>query len=79
MTRSASRRRPSVRLRRFSGNCSREFRAGPRGPAFLYLITRGFAVTLTIGILASTFTAIVVTKSIFDYFTGRRVKRLYIG
>jgi len=25
------------------------------------------------------FTAIVVNKSIFDYFTGRRVKRLYIG
>ena len=50
---------------------------------FLYLFgtgpVRGFAVTLTIGILASMFTAIVVTKSVFDYFTGRRVKRLYIG
>ncbi len=50
---------------------------------FLYLFgtgpVRGFAVTLTIGILASMFTAIVVTKSIFDYFTGRRVRRLYIG
>jgi len=40
---------------------------------------RGFAVTLTIGIAASMFTAIVVTKAIFDYFTGRRVKKLYIG
>jgi preprotein translocase subunit SecD len=50
---------------------------------FLYLFgtgpVRGFAVTLTIGILASMFTAIVVTKAIFDYYTGRRVKRLYIG
>lgn len=50
---------------------------------FLYLFgtgpVRGFAVTLTIGILASMFTAIVVTKSVFDYFTDRRVKRLYIG
>lgn len=50
---------------------------------FLYLFgtgpVRGFAVTLTIGILASMFTAIVVTKSVFDFFTDRRVKRLYIG
>ena len=50
---------------------------------FLYLFgtgpVRGFAVTLTIGIAASMFTAIVVTKAIFDYFTGRRVKKLYIG
>lgn len=50
---------------------------------FLYLFgtgpVRGFAVTLTIGIAASMFTAIVVTKSIFDYYTGRRVKKLYIG
>jgi preprotein translocase subunit SecD len=42
-------------------------------------MSAGFAVTLTIGILASMFTAIVVTKSVFDYFTDRRVKRLYIG
>lgn len=52
--------------------------------AFLYFFgtgpVRGFAVTLTIGIAASMFTAIVVTKAIFDYFTGtRRVKKLYIG
>jgi protein-export membrane protein SecD len=33
---------------------------------------RGFAVTLSIGILASMFTAIVVTRVIFDYFTSRR-------
>ncbi len=40
---------------------------------------RGFAVTLSIGILASMFTAIVVTRVIFDYFTQRRtVTRLSI-
>jgi len=33
---------------------------------------RGFAVTLSIGILASMFTAIVVTRVIFDYLTKRR-------
>ncbi|RME00479.1 MAG: protein translocase subunit SecD, partial [Calditrichaeota bacterium] len=33
---------------------------------------RGFAVTLSIGILASMFTAIVVTRVIFDYFTQRQ-------
>ncbi|MCI0697089.1 protein translocase subunit SecD [candidate division KSB1 bacterium] len=33
---------------------------------------RGFAVTLSIGILASMFTAIVVTRVIYDYFTSRR-------
>jgi protein-export membrane protein SecD len=41
---------------------------------------RGFAVTLTIGILTSMFTAIIVTKAIFDGFTERReVKKIYIG
>jgi preprotein translocase subunit SecD len=33
---------------------------------------RGFAVTLIVGILCSMFTAIVVTRLIFDFFTGRR-------
>jgi preprotein translocase subunit SecD len=33
---------------------------------------RGFAVTLIIGILCSMFTAIVMTRVIFDYWTGRR-------
>jgi preprotein translocase subunit SecD len=33
---------------------------------------RGFAVTLSIGILASMFTAIVVTRVIYDYITSRR-------
>ncbi len=33
---------------------------------------RGFAVTLSIGILASMFTAIVVTRVIFDWMTSRR-------
>ena len=32
---------------------------------------KGFALTLSIGILASMFTAIVVTRVIFDYFTDR--------
>lgn len=33
---------------------------------------RGFAVTLSIGIVASMFTAIVVTRVIFDFLTSRR-------
>jgi preprotein translocase subunit SecD len=33
---------------------------------------RGFAVTLSIGIVASMFTAILVTRVIFDYFTSSR-------
>ncbi|MDZ7288904.1 MAG: protein translocase subunit SecD [candidate division KSB1 bacterium] len=33
---------------------------------------RGFAITLIIGIIASLFTAIVVTRVIYDYFTSRR-------
>ncbi len=33
---------------------------------------RGFAVTLSIGIIASMFTAIVVTRLIFDFITTRR-------
>jgi preprotein translocase subunit SecD len=40
---------------------------------------KGFAVTLSIGILASLFTAIVVTRFIFDYALSKvRVKRLSI-
>ena len=40
---------------------------------------KGFAVTLSIGILASLFTAIIVTRSIFDYLVlHRRIKRLSI-
>jgi preprotein translocase subunit SecD len=40
---------------------------------------KGFAVTLSIGILASLFTAIVVTRLIFDYFVfQRRIKSLSI-
>ena len=40
---------------------------------------KGFAVTLSIGIIASLFTAIVVTRWIFDYFlTTRRIKKLSI-
>jgi preprotein translocase subunit SecD len=33
---------------------------------------KGFAVTLTVGIIASMFTAIVVTRVIFDLMTGTR-------
>ncbi len=40
---------------------------------------RGFALTLSIGILASMFTAIVVTRVIFELITGRGAKRLNIG
>jgi len=40
---------------------------------------KGFAVTLSIGILASLFTAIVVTRFVFDYALSKvRVKRLSI-
>jgi preprotein translocase subunit SecD len=40
---------------------------------------RGFAVTLTIGILVSLFTAIIVTRLIFDYvLTRQRVRNLSI-
>jgi preprotein translocase subunit SecD len=33
---------------------------------------KGFAVTLSIGIIASLFTAIVITRAIFDYFIIER-------
>ena len=40
---------------------------------------RGFAVTLSIGILASMFTAIVVTRTVFDGITGvKRMSKLSI-
>lgn len=40
---------------------------------------KGFAVTLTIGLVANLFTAIIVTRSIFDYLLQqRRVKTLSI-
>jgi len=40
---------------------------------------KGFAVTLTIGLLANMFTAVAVTRLIFDYFVlERRVKTLSI-
>ncbi len=40
---------------------------------------KGFAVTLTIGIIASLFTAVFVTRIIFDYFTwNRKVEKLSI-
>ncbi len=40
---------------------------------------KGFAVTLSVGILASLFTALFVTRFIFDYFmTTRRVQKLSI-
>jgi preprotein translocase subunit SecD len=40
---------------------------------------KGFAVTLSIGILASLFTAIIVSRLVFDYFIfQRRIQRLSI-
>jgi len=40
---------------------------------------RGFAVTLSIGIIASLFTAIFVTRIIFDYlYVLRRMKKVSI-
>jgi len=41
---------------------------------------KGFAVTLMVGIVTSVFTALVVTRLIFDYLTqGRGIRRLSIG
>ena len=41
---------------------------------------KGFGVTLTVGICASMFTALVVTRLIFDYLThGRGIRSLSIG
>ena len=37
---------------------------------------KGFAVTLSIGILASLFTAIVVTRMIFEYLLLKRKKKV---
>ncbi len=40
---------------------------------------RGFAVTLSLGIISSLFTAIFVTRIIFDYlYVQRRMKKVYI-
>jgi protein-export membrane protein SecD len=40
---------------------------------------RGFAVTLSIGIIASMFTAIVVTRLVFDFITSKwNIKQLSI-
>jgi preprotein translocase subunit SecD len=40
---------------------------------------KGFAVTLTIGIVVSMFTAIVVTRIIFDYFIwNRKIQKISI-
>lgn len=40
---------------------------------------KGFAVTLSLGVVASVFTSLVVTKHIFDYFLiTRKIKRLSI-
>jgi preprotein translocase subunit SecD len=40
---------------------------------------KGFAVTLTIGIVVSMFTAVFVTRIIFDYFVwNRKIDRISI-
>jgi len=36
---------------------------------------KGFAVTLCLGILASMFTAIFITRFIFDFYMGKREVR----
>jgi len=33
---------------------------------------RGFAVTLIIGVTSSMFTAVVVTRLVYDFFSSRR-------
>jgi preprotein translocase subunit SecD len=54
----------------FSGIILYQFGTGP---------IRGFAVTLSIGIVASMFTAIVVTRLILDYATSQwKITRLSI-
>jgi preprotein translocase subunit SecD len=39
---------------------------------------RGFAVTLTIGLVASLFTSIVVTRAIMEYLTRHDTARLSV-
>jgi preprotein translocase subunit SecD len=40
---------------------------------------KGFAVTLSLGVISSLFTALIVTRQIFDYYlTKRKVKSLSI-
>jgi preprotein translocase subunit SecD len=40
---------------------------------------KGFAVTLSIGVLSSLFTALILTRSIFDFFLiNRKIRRLSI-
>ncbi len=40
---------------------------------------KGFAVTLSMGVLSSLFTALILTRSVFDYLLiNRRVKQLSI-
>ena len=39
---------------------------------------RGFAVTLIIGLVASMFTSIVVTRAIMEYFTRHETARMSV-
>ncbi len=40
---------------------------------------KGFAVTLSLGVIASLFTALIMTRSIFDFLlTKRKMKKLSI-
>jgi preprotein translocase subunit SecD len=40
---------------------------------------KGFAVTLTIGIIASMFTAVFVTRIVFDHFVlNRKISRISV-
>jgi preprotein translocase subunit SecD len=40
---------------------------------------KGFAVTLSLGVISSMYTAIILTRLVFDYFLiNRKIKRLSI-
>ena len=40
---------------------------------------KGFAVTLSLGVIASLFTALILTRMVFDYYlTKRKIKSLSI-
>lgn len=40
---------------------------------------KGFAVTLSIGLIASLFTALIVTRTLFDFFVGKKIIRSLPG
>ena len=43
------------------------------------LLARGFAVTLIIGLVCNLFTAVVITRMVYDYFTlKRKIQRIWV-